>query len=473
MKLKPLIWACLGGSMLFLIAACSQKTLHQAEINRHLYSGDVKGAYAIMNKNPEKWERGKNTLLYYLERGTLAWMLGEHQESKDYFMMSDYFIEDYYRNYANEALALFTNDKVKEYRGENHERILFHYYQMLNFMDMGENENALVQARRLNLELNRLKDRHKNNTKRYSRDAFAYVMIGLCFEANGDAENAFVAYRNAERIYSEDYLTNFKMDPPSQLISDLLRLAYQMGYNADLDHFQKKYKRQYNPQTDRGGNFVFFWNTGLVSIKEENRFEFVIQSVNGDGWVTFYNSDLGLSIPVYISGSNDPNSGFNDLRFIAASLPRMVGRGSLFTSATIELDSNAKQIAMSLAEPVSAIANKELNDRFLEEVGKMLARVTAKKMAEMAARKESEGAGTIIGLLNFFTERADTRSWETLPDQIFYTRQPLSPGQHQVKLNAAGPQANQQFTIPVNMPKYGYFFEGFHTLQPATTGLTR
>lgn len=473
MKLKPLLWACLGGSMLFLIAACSQKTLHQAEINRHLYRGDVKGAYSIMTQNPHKWERGKNTLLYYLERGTLAWMLGEHQESKDYFMMSDYFIEDFYRNYANEALALFTNENVKEYRGENHERILFHYYQMLNFMELGENENALVQARRLNLELNRLKDRHKNNTKRFNRDAFAYLMIGLCFEANGDDENAFVAFRNAERIYAEDYKLNFKMNTPEQLISDLFRLAYQMGYDGDLDYLEKTYKRKYNPQTDQGGKFIFFWNTGLVSIKEENRFEFVIQNVNGDGWVTFYNSDLGLSIPVYISGSNDPNSGFNDLRVIAASLPRMVNRGSLFTAASLSIDSNASPIPLHLAEPVSEIANKELSDRFLEEVGKMLARVTAKKMAEMAARKENEGAGTVLGLLNFFTERADTRSWETLPDQIYYTRQNLSPGAHQLQLHAVGPQHTQSFTIPVTMPKYGYYFEGFHTLQPAMTGLTR
>ncbi len=473
MRLKPLLWACLGGSMLFLIAACSQKTLRQAEINRQLYRGDVKGAYSIMTQDPHKWERGKNTLLYFLERGTLAWMLGEHKESADYFKMSDYFIEDFYRNYANEALALFTNENVKEYRGENHERILFHYYQMLNFMELGQQENALVQARRLNLELNRLKDRHKNDTKRYSRDAFAYLMIGLCFEANGDDENAFVAFRNAERVYTEDYEPSFKIDPPAQLVSDLFRLAYRLGYDADLAYLEKKYNRKYNPQTDIGGKFVFFWNTGLVSIKEESRFEFVIQNVNGDGWVTFYNSDLGLTIPVYVSGSNDPNSGITDLRLIAASLPRMVNRGSLFTQATIQLDSSGSSRTLDLAEPVSAIANKELNDRLLEELGKMLTRVTAKKMAEMAARKESEGAGTVIGLLNFFTERADTRSWETLPDQIFYTRQNLSPGDHQLRLNASGPQASQQFTLPVTMPKYGYYFEGFHTLQPANSGLTR
>lgn len=476
MSFLNISYRLLGGLFLILLSSCSQRTLKQGEINNRLYNGDVQGAYAILKENPKKWERGKNTLLYFWERGTVAWMLGEHQESKDYLLRSDYFVEDLYRNYANEALALFTNDRIKEYRGEDHEKILFHYYQILNFMNLGQIENAQVQARRLLLELNRLDDRYKDRKdktiRNYQQDAFAYILVGLVFEANDDISNAYVAYRNAERVYSTDYKDFFQLNVPEQLKSDILRLAFENGYREDLNYYEDRFGRKFNKKKDKGGNFVFFWNTGLVAIKEQQSFDFVILPHSDIGWVYFYNSNLGITIPVYLGDqSTKSGSGLSDIQVIRASLPRYIDRGSFFQQAYLSI--NGQQNQLNEVEDVSQIAHKVLQERYLVEVGKMLARVTLKKLTEIQLRKENQGAGAVLGIFNALTEQADIRCWETLPDKIFYTRTELAPGDHTLELHARNSSVQQMFPVSVHVPKRGMVMEGYHTLQPLNRALSR
>ena len=47
----------------------------------------------------------------------------------------------------------------------------------------------------------------------------------------------------------------------------------------------------------------------------------------------------------------------------------------------------------------------------------------------------------LVGVLNFASEKADTRNWQTLPHSIHYTRVPLNKGKNEVKLHTGGPQA--------------------------------
>jgi len=466
--------AC-GIFLLLLMGACSQRTLHQGQINAALYRGDAQAAYTILATNPERWMKGKNQLLYFWERATLAWMLGDHNESKEFFMTSDYYVEDMYRNYANEALALFTNDKIKNYRGEDHEKILFQFYQILNFMNLGELENALVQVRRLNLELGRLNDRYKDNKDRtfkfYQRDAFAYVLMGLVYEATDENNNAWIAYKKAIEIYESDYAEFFDMQIPEQLKYDFLRLSNELGFSSDLHYWEKKWKLQYDPQTMRDGNFVFFWMNGLAPIKEEVALEFIISRGSG-GWATFSNAQFGLSIPVFIGNNHtQQGSAFSQLEFIKIAVPRYFIRGSMYPNAQIQV--NGKALKHNLVEDVSALSKKIEQEHFLVDLGKTLARVAIKKASEAQLRKENENAGAALSLLNYITEQADTRSWESLPDKIYYSRTTIAGDSAHVSLNMSGTGISQYYTNLYKVPSNGMFFQGFHTFHPAKTGMTR
>jgi len=454
---------------MFALASCSQITLKQGEINASLYQGDVQKAYDVLNQDIDKWKKNRNALLYYWNKGTMAWMLGKHQESSELFMTSDYFLEDMYRNYANVAASLFTNDKVKQYRGEDHERLLFQYYQILNFMQLGNREYALVQARRLQLELQRLDDRYKGDKDapdaRYHEDAFAYLLIGLVYESAGELDNAYVAYKNAYRIYSNFYPSTLGVEMPEQFKQDIMRLAYHLGHPDELERYEKELGLVYDrSQGKRGGNTVFFWNNGLSPVKQEISINFTILRGSG-GWVTFTNSQYGFSIPVYIGEEHTADgSAFSNVELIRATFPKYASRGAFFTHA--ELLANGRHYPLELAEDVSSIAHKELDDRFLKEIGKTLARLALKKASEYQLRKESPEAGAALGLINFFTEQADTRSWESIPHQISYTRLELPPGKQSLVLRATAPSVLQDHPITVYVHSEGMSFVGFHTLQP-------
>ncbi|MBI1221842.1 MAG: hypothetical protein GC180_04485 [Bacteroidetes bacterium] len=454
----------------FLLASCSQITLKQAQLNEALYTGNVQQAYDIMNNHVDRWKKNRNALLYYWNKGTFAWMLGKYDESSKLFMASDYFLEDMYKNYANMAASLFINDKIRQYTGEDHERILFQYYQILNFMRLGNLENALVQARRLQLELNRLDDRYKdqkgNKNTRYQEDAFAYILIGLVYEAAHDESNALVAYRNAYRIYSESYKSNFNTEIPRQLLKDLMRLAYRNGYDEYLNQIEKETGVSFNKSWLRDeGNTVVFWNNGLSPVKQEVAVNFTIVRNGNTGWVTFYNSNYGLSIPVYVGNENtQQGSAFNQLQFIRATFPKYFNRGSRYFQGSLMADSLAHPL--ELVENVTAIAQKEMHDRFLKEIGKTLLRLALKKVSEAQMRKENPEAGAVVGLVNFVTEQADTRSWESLPDQISYTRLSLPPGEHEVSLRTYSSQDTLSNSMRIKVPQRGMVFQGFHTLQP-------
>jgi len=63
-----------------------------------------------------------------------------------------------------------------------------------------------------------------------------------------------------------------------------------------------------------------------------------------------------------------------------------------------------------------------------------LTRMVVKKVAELALSNQNELAGLALGIANFAMEKADTRSWQTLPNQIYYARIPLKKGQNKVEV---------------------------------------
>ncbi len=127
---------------------------------------------------------------------------------------------------------------------------------------------------------------------------------------------------------------------------------------------------------------------------------------------------------------------------------------------------------LQMLEDVNKIAFKSLEQRMNLELSKALIRVALKKAAEYQMKKEDRTLGSVLGMINAITEKADTRNWQTLPHSIYYARVPLVPGKNVVDLQLNGPAPVQhQFTyeakkgqmlfhtfssLESGYPKYGY-----------------
>jgi hypothetical protein len=272
---------------------------------------------------------------------------------------------------------------VKPYQAEDFEKVMVNYFKALNYIRLGEYDEALVEARRITIKLHQLNDKYKDHKNRYSDDAFAHVMIGLIYDAGNDYNNAFIAYRNALEVYEEVYAKNFGLEAPEQLKRDILRTAYLTGFHDEVAYYENKFGVKYNHQEPGGGDLVFLWQNGFGPVKDE------------------------------------------------------------WSNALLRL---ATKRAMELAVR-EATAKESKEDKL--DVGDV--------------------APAAITLINAFTEKADTRNWQTLPYSISYTRIMLPEGKHNIRLQTSnGQHSNEQdFEFNIRKGKTSFFtFQSLETLQP-------
>lgn len=457
--------------LLFLLNSCSFYQRKNVEIQEHINNGNVEAAYKVISSKEKKWDKGNNKLLYYLNRGTLAWMLNKTEESTKYFLKADDFIDAYRIQYGKEALALITNEKATTYGGEEHEKLIFHYYLALNYLQMGKYEDAMVQCRRMDLQLNRLDNKFKDDKEggtanKYQRDAFIHNFMGMVYDAAGEYNNAYVAYKNAVEVYENDYKQNFGIGVPHQLKLDLLRTAYMSRLDDEVRRFEQKFQLKYQPRDKNTGDLLFFWNNGLGPVKGEKSINFNIIRGQG-GYVTLVNNDYGYSFPIFIglehTASNAP---FSQVEFIRMAYPTYISREPYYKEAQVKVGN--KSYGFELIEDVNLVANKALKDRIDKIILKSVTRLLLKKVSEYSLRKEDETAGALLGVANAITEQADNRNWQTLPHSIHYTRISLPAGQNKIRFvpqtNKKGGATNE-YTFEFNILKNRTTFHSFQTLE--------
>ncbi|BDD04617.1 COG3014 family protein [Aureibacter tunicatorum] len=428
--MKRLILIVTFGLLAFSCATYYQKNI---KFNQEFISGRLDEAEKTLNSSKKKAAEGKERFLYFVNQGTVLHLLGRYEESNYWFEKAFIFTEDYSKNYLNEALTFVINPMTTVYPGEDQERLYVLYYKAMNYMKLGNIEAALVECRRLNNLSYRLADKYKSKNK-FKEDAFVHNLMGILYESDLNYNDAFIAYRNAYKIYKGEYTRLFSIGPPEQLKKDILRTAYLTGFYDEVEAYEKEFGMKYEHEPMAGkGSLVFFWNNGLGPVKDEWSINFTVVH-GGPGFVTFDSPELGgITFPFRF----DPGDGdLSDLNFIRVAFPKYLERKPIFTGANLE--ANGQISTFDLGENVNAISFKVLNERMLATFGKSLLRVAFKQAAAMAAREKNEGLGLAVSLLGAITEKADTRNWQTLPHSIYYTRMALPEGENVVKLNLNG-----------------------------------
>lgn len=435
---------------IFLLSGCATYYQKNEKFQEYIQSGQIEKADNYLDKK-EKDKNDKNKLLYYLNSGWVNWMLKNNDVSNQAFQEADHMMEDYRKNYGLEALALITNPNVKPYKPEDFEKVFVNYFKALNYIALGQYNEALVECRRMNIILNELNDKYKDHKNRYQRDAFAHLVMGLIYEANGQWNDAFIAYRNALEIYQNEYKSEFNVNVPQQLKLDLINAAYKTGFTEEGRKYEKEFGVTHQPESPEGGELVLIWQNGFGPVKSEWSVNFTTVD-KGGGWVSFVNDEYGFSFPYFIGDkSKEDQSAFSQLSFLRVAFPKYLERKPVFTSASVI--ANQTDYPLELAENVNAIAFKTLHDRMLREFGNSLLRLAAKKTIELSTRKENQDIGAAVGIINALTEKADTRNWQTLPYEICYTRVPLNKGENQIKLKVSNNR---------NSKSYDFTFDGLN-----------
>jgi hypothetical protein len=447
---------------LSIVSSCATYYQSNFTFNQEFESGQIDKAYKTLQQHSSQ-AHSKKEFLYFVNNGLVLSMMSKYDDSNAYFEKAYFFGEDYRTNYLNEAASYLTNPNFTTYKGEDHEHLLLLYYKAINYLKLGKTDDALVECRRLNIRLQQLSDRYRSKDK-YEEDAFIHVLMGITYEIDKDYNNAFIAYRNALRIYKEDYQPMFGVIAPEQLKQDLLRTAWLSGLKDEFALYKDSLRMQsYEYRPNEGGELVFFWHNGLSPIKAEWGIDFIINR-QGD-WVYFSNQQLGMTFPFNIGDrSSQDRNALANMEIFRVAFPKYVERPPYFSQATLSIDNT--DMPLQQLEDVDKIAFKCLQERMGHEFSKALLRVALKKAEEYEVRKQDKTLGSILGAINAITEKADTRNWQTLPHNIYYCRVPLKEGENTLRFTLKGTDGKTaDHTFTYNVKKGQTLFHTFSSLE--------
>ncbi|MCF8253880.1 MAG: hypothetical protein K9H61_00035 [Bacteroidia bacterium] len=418
----------------FILVLPSCATYYQK--NEKFMTAVYQSNFEAVNKilaDDASWEKhDKNKLLFYLNKGTVLWMQGQNAQSNTYFSKADLFIEDYDKKVGDVVLTMLMNPKMSTYPGESFEQILLHYYGALNYLSLGQTDEALVEGKRMLEKMQRITDKYQGKNK-YKRDAFAHNLLGIIYDARKEYNDAFIAYRTAYEIYNEDYSAQLQTPTPLQLKKDILRTALATGFFDEVKKYEAEFGIKAESANKENGNLVFFWNNGLGPIKDQINIDIMIIPY-GNGLVQFVYPELGISMT--FPGSQEQNKGLLDMKYIRMALPKYVSREPYYTSANLTIDS--MDFTFQLAENVNNIAYRSLADRMGKEIAMGLTRVALKQLAIHQAKNEEKSGGLAAAAMIYgaVSEQADTRNWQLLPYSINYARVSKPAGTYKVKFEA-------------------------------------
>lgn len=454
LKRKNLIGLLCAGILIF--HSCTRPSFYQKtyQFNKSISAGQFDEAEKMIAEHKDL-EDGKNRFLYFVNGGLVEHLKGDFKLSNEYFERADLFIEDAKKKVLQEGAAFLLNPNLSTYYGEDHEVLYINYYKALNYYMLGENDEALVEARRLNLRLQKLSEKFKSERK-FKSDAFMHVLMGMIYETNNEYNDAFIAYRNGYYIYESDYKNLFNLGSPLQLKKDLIRTAALSGLWTEKSQYEELFQLSYDG-TEGDASVILLWNNGMGPVKEEWGINFAIVYI-GNGWVQFVNEDYGFTFPFYV-GDQD----LKGLTWIKVAFPRYITRKLWFTGASAAYENQT--YPLELAEDINAISFKILEERMLKEFSTSLLRVALKQVAanEIGKSADSPALGAALSIVASATESADTRNWQTIPHSLYYTRIPVNSGEQTIAFTLHGPK-DETHQLKVDLRKGSTHLFPFYSL---------
>lgn len=364
---------------------------------------------------------GPDALLHLLERARVLQLKGNYQQSTQLFAQAIKRFEDAdleatlrLSGLAEQGSSLLLNDNSRAYRGAPYERLFVHLYQAMNYLAQDNKDAAAVEFRKLALEQKILLEQYEaevaqaesrlmseridlnalssqlqdpnsqllSELKSSLQNAYAFYLSAVFWEAQGDLNRARI-----------DYQKVMELRPDLSFIQD--DIARVSGSSGPL-HWA-------GSESNKGkGRVVIFYEQGFVAAREEARLAFPV----GEGRL------FSMALPAYA--------------------PSHIGS----TKSLMLRDENREPIATS--EPilnVSALAYKH----YQEQIPMLLLRQALRAVAKHRLQEVSQDKMGLAGLFaanvfSLLSERADLRSWLTLPQGVQVLQFSLSQGEHELEL---------------------------------------
>ena len=393
---KPVLILLCG----LLLQSCASYSSHATSMRDGLLQGKPDLSLAIAEqKDPDQKE-----VISSLDKGILRRINNDFSGSNQILEVAKQEIEQLYGTSITENLAAVTiNETFRGYEGDRYEQLLLHAYMAMNYIQLGQLDGARVEMLQANVKMKEWGDEPEG-------DAFLRYLEGIIYESLGEQDSALISYRKAYTVYKEKGGSQYP-DAPVGIKKDLLRLLAWQGLWSEY----KSYKKEFNmtgfkpvKASEKFGELVVILNNGLAPIRSE------------------------VAIPVFSTEVQ---------KNLRVSFPAYKQQKSRLYVPRIHV--NNEQYTMETVEDVDALARYSLEQAMPGIMVRATARAVVKYNTQHTANEKDKSglAGLLMTITNLVTERADTRSWTTLPQEIELRRLLLPVGEHSVQVkmqNAAG-----------------------------------
>ena len=402
-----------------LIIGCGGYKMQDLQIA--LEAGEPEKAYTNLQKNLPK----KPDIPFLFELGLVAHYANHFPESNAALDQAETIAEDRYtKSVSKEVGSLVTSDTLRPYSGTRYERLLNHYYQALNYVYQGQLDGALVECRRATALINYFKG--EDETYDFFGAGFLAYLSGVLFEATGEWNDAYISYKQAAAYY-RNAAEKTGVEMPEDIGRSLVRLARKLGFTDELERYQEQYG-EFSVHPATTGELILFYESGYVPSKGEEALTFPILKTDDVDDKKFVPTLMGREGRIY-----------KDIELeylLRVAIPTIDSNRSLLSG--IEVAAGAAKAIGVLVEDVENIAIETFNAQRTGILLRTLVRTVGKYLIYRKANKENEALGLLVNLAGVVTEQADTRSWQTLPNQIFMVRMPLPAGTHTLNLSFLG-----------------------------------
>lgn len=425
---KPIL-SMIITALIIIPPGCAPDYLKQVGPSEALFFGGKPYEGAQLFK-PYINTKGKDQLLFLMEAGMMLYTAKRYHDSKKVFMKASRLIKTTPISVTKEIGAMYSNDRLTNYRGQDFERVLVHMYLGLNFLMLNEPYEARVEFKAVTNELARIKTEtgkdYKQNVMAKYLNAIAHEMTGDIDKSEDDWEFALIEYKQIARLRPGFNLAARDIQRMTQKL--------RMGKNA----------RNYEP-----GELIIVFEAGQTAIKQSRG-----KLLDGE----FGAEVSGVIIGASFGGAMTAASVLAALSMAENPIPKFVRRsnqiaalniraGNQFLGRTIMLEDVENTAIRNLEDDYNRLRKRVAAGLATKIVTAVVAAVAAEIAADAAAKAledqggyaaifgsiakvASKGVGPAVALATFSQIKPDLRCWHSLPANLQLQRFFLQPGKH-------------------------------------------
>lgn len=374
------------------LGGCATYSKQASSMRDNLLAGRAE----LARLTAEEEDPDQDDVLASLNKGMLRRMTDDYVGSNRIFEIAKQQMEFLYGiSITDTAASVTINDAVRDYKGDRYEQVLLHAYMAMNYLQLGELDSARVEILQADVKMMEWGEQP-------DEDPFVRYFAGMIYEALGEDDQALVSYRKARDVYIATRDEQL-IDVPAMLNKDLLRLLASQGLRDEFESLKTETGlADFEPAglSDVSGELIVILNNGLAPIRTETSIMTFSSEVQ---------STVRVAFPVYKT----------------VAPPARNARLSI----------SGKHVDLETVENIDSLARRALDEDMPIVMARAIARAVVKYQSQKSVQEQDALAGFLLTVTNLATERADTRSWTTLPQVIQMARVVLPVGQQDVSID--------------------------------------